>query len=100
MEGLQGYRTDFAGRDGFVWWIGEVENIDDPSDLGRVKVRIVGWYTGNKSNKGADSYTKTLPTENLPWATVLLPTDKPQVKGAGTTTELQPGAFVMGFFLR
>ena len=34
MEGLQGYRTDFAGRDGFVWWIGEVENIDDPSQLG------------------------------------------------------------------
>lgn len=99
MEGLQGYRTDFAGRDGFVWWVGEVENIDDPSQLGRVKVRIVGWYTGNKSNKGADSYTKTLPTENLPWATVLLPTDKPQIKGTGSTTELQPGAFVMGFFL-
>lgn len=99
MEGLQGYKTDFAGRDGFVWWIGEVENIDDPSQLGRVKVRIIGWYTGNKSNEGADSYTKTLPTENLPWATVLLPTDKPQTKNAGTTTELQPGAFVMGFFL-
>ncbi len=99
MEGLQGYRTDFAGRDGFVWWIGEVENIDDPSQLGRVKVRIIGWYTGNKTNEGADSYTKTLPTENLPWATVLLPTDKPQTKNAGTTTELQPGAFVMGFFL-
>ena len=99
MEGFQGYKSDFAGRDGFVWWIGEVENIDDPSQLGRVKVRIIGWYTGNKTNEGADSYTKTLPTENLPWATVLLPTDKPQTKNAGTTTELQPGAFVMGFFL-
>lgn len=99
MEGLQGYKTDFAGRDGFVWWVGEVEDNKDPSQLGRVKVRIVGWYTGNKSNKGADSYTKTLPTENLPWATVLLPTDKPQIKGTGTTTELQVGAFVMGFFL-
>ena len=99
METLQGYKTDFAGRDGFIWWVGEVENIDDPSQLGRVKVRIIGWYTGNKSNKGADAYTKTLPTENLPWATVLLPTDKPQTKNAGTTTELQPGAFVLGFFL-
>lgn len=99
MEGLQGYKTDFAGRDGFVWWIGEVENIDDPSQLGRVKVRIIGWYTGNKGNEGANSYIKALPTENLPWATVLLPTDKPQTKNAGTTTELQPGAFVMGFFL-
>tara|TARA_B100001996_G_scaffold137979_2_gene104980 strand:+ start:3481 stop:6261 length:2781 start_codon:yes stop_codon:yes gene_type:complete len=99
MEGFQGYKTDFAGRDGFTWWVGEVENIDDPSDLGRVKVRIIGWYTGANSNNGADSYTKTLPTENLPWATVLLPTDKPQTKNAGTTTELQPGAFVLGFFL-
>jgi len=99
MEGFQGYKTDFAGRDGFTWWIGEVENIDDPSHLGRIKVRIIGWYTGSNSNNGADSYTKTLPTDNLPWATVLLPTDKPQTKNAGSTTELQPGAFVLGFFL-
>ena len=72
METLQGYKTENAGRDGINRWVGEVENIDDPSELGRVKVRIIGWYTGNKSNKGADAYTKTLPTENLPWATVLL----------------------------
>ena len=33
MEGFQGYKTDFAGRDGFTWWVGEVENIDDPSEF-------------------------------------------------------------------
>ena len=37
--------------------------------------------------------------EILPWATVLLPCDQPQTKSSGTTTELQPGAWVLGFFL-
>ena len=36
-------RTDFLGRDGFTWWVGEVENIKDPAEIGRVKVRILGW---------------------------------------------------------
>ena len=89
-------RTDYLGRDGYTWWIGEVESNEDPSKLGRVQVRILGWYTGHKAKQ---AYTKELPTEVLPWATVLLPADKPQTKNAGTTTELQPGAWVMGFFL-
>ena len=88
--------TDFLGKDGYTWWVGEVEEIDDPSQLGRVKVRILGWYTGSKSK---EAYTKDVPTEILPWATVLLPCDQPQTKGAGTSTELQPGAWVLGFFL-
>ena len=88
--------TDFLGKDGYTWWVGEVEHVDDPSELGRVKVRILGWYTGSKSR---EAYTKDVPTEILPWATVLLPCDQPQTKAAGTTTELQPGAWVLGFFL-
>ena len=39
-------RTDYLGRDGYTWWVGEVEDIEDPSEIGRVKVRILGWYTG------------------------------------------------------
>ena len=39
-------RTDYLGRDGYTWWVGEVEDIEDPSQIGRVKVRILGWYTG------------------------------------------------------
>lgn len=89
-------RTDYLGRDGFTWWVGEVEDIKDPSQLGRVKVRILGWYTGHKDK---EAYTKVIPTKILPWANVLLPTDAPQTKNAGTTTELQPGAWVLGFFL-
>ncbi len=89
-------RTDYLGRDGYTWWIGEVENIKDPSEIGRVQVRILGWYTGHKTKQ---AYTKELPTKVLPWAQVLLPTDKAQTKSVGSTTGLQPGAWVMGFFL-
>ena len=93
-------KADFAGRDGFAWWIGEVEDHMDPSQLGRVKVRIVGWYTGTKTDsEGKNQYLTELPTKDLPWATVLLPTDRPQTKNAGSTTELQPGAQVLGFFM-
>ena len=89
-------KTDFMGRDTYTWWVGEVEDNEDPSELGRVKVRILGWYTGVQGEK---AFLKEVPTEILPWATVLLPCDKPQTKSAGTTTELQPGAWVLGFFL-
>ena len=50
-----GGKTDFAGRDGFNWWVGEVEDILDPSQLGRVKVRIIGWYTSNKTDENGDA---------------------------------------------
>lgn len=97
---MLGTKTDFAGRDGFQWWVGEVESVEDPASLGRVKVRIVGWYTkGKVGEDGSNAYLEELPMEQLPWATVLLPNDKPQIKNAGSTTELQVGAFVMGFFL-
>lgn len=97
---MLGTKTDFAGRDGFNWWVGEVESVEDPASLGRVKVRIVGWHQkGKVGEDGSSSYLEDLPTDALPWATVLLPTDKPQIKNAGSTCELQVGAFVMGFFM-
>ena len=40
---------DFAGKNGFIWWVGVVEKISDPLKLGRCKVRCVGWHTDNKS---------------------------------------------------
>lgn len=89
-------RTDYLGRDGYTWWIGEVEDISDPAQLGRVRVRIMGWYTGHQAK---EDYIKTVPKTVIPWATVLLPCDAPQTKNAGTTGELQPGAWVLGFFL-
>jgi len=34
----------FLGRDGFIWWIGVVEDNQDPLVLGRAKVRIFGYH--------------------------------------------------------
>ena len=88
-------KSDVMGRDGFTWWVGEVEDIEDPQNLGRTKVRIIGWYTG----AGNVAYTKEMPTEDLPWAVTMLPTDQAGIKNSGTKCELQVGAQVLGFFL-
>lgn len=87
--------VDFMGKDGFFWWFGEVVNDQDPLEVGRVKVRISGWYTGI-DNKFADH----MPDEDLPWAIVLQPTDQGGQEGTGKSPgQLKPGAMVMGFFL-
>ena len=89
-------KTDYSGSDGFTWWVGEVESNKAPMVLGRVKVRIYGWHTGGNDK---EDYVKKLPTEALPWATCLVPNDKPQVKQVGTAAALQEGAMVVGFFM-
>jgi hypothetical protein len=57
-------QKDFAGKGGFIWWIGFVEDRQDPLKLGRVKVRCVGWHADNKMQ---------LPTDKLPWAMTAFP---------------------------
>ena len=87
--------TNFVGKDGFVWWVGEVEDNEDPMELGRVKVRCLGYYTNFAGGTLAD-----LPTESLPWATVLQHTSQPGNDGQGESAgQLQPGAIVLGFFM-
>ena len=87
--------VDFMGKDGFFWWFGEVVNDQDPLEIGRVKVRISGWYTGIENN-----FADKMPDEDLPWAIVLQPTDQGGQEGTGKTPgQLKPGAMVMGFFL-
>lgn len=87
--------VDFVGKDGFFWWFGEVVEDRDPLEVGRVKVRISGWYTGLDSK-----FKDKMPNEDLPWAVVLQPTDQGGQDGTGKSTgQLKPGAMVMGFFL-
>jgi len=50
---------NYAGLDGFVWWMGVVENRNDPLNIGRCQVRIYGFHTESLSD---------IPTEDLPWA--------------------------------
>ncbi|AIX17450.1 baseplate hub + tail lysozyme [Synechococcus phage ACG-2014b] len=87
--------VNFVGKDGFFWWVGEVEDNEDPMELGRVKVRVLGYYTNVRGGT-----TNSLPTENLPWATVLQHTSQAGNDGQGESSgQLQPGAIVMGFFM-
>ena len=88
-------KTNFVGKDGFYWWVGEVENTEDPMELGRCKVRVLGYYTNHRGGTTAD-----LPTEELPWATVLQHTSQAGNDAQGESAgQLQPGAIVMGFFM-
>lgn len=87
--------VDYLGKDGFFWWFGEVVEDKDPLQVGRVKVRISGWYTGLDGK-----FKEKLPDEDLPWAVVLQPTNQGGQEGTGISAgQLKPGAMVMGFFL-
>ena len=80
----------FMGQDGFVWFIGVVEDRNDPSKLGRVKVRCLGFHTEDKNQ---------IPTETLPWAHVMHPVTDPSMQGMGSTPSfLVEGSWVVGFF--
>ena len=82
--------SDFMGRDGFVWFVGVVEDRDDPERLGRVRVRCLGYHTENKT---------LIETEDLPWANVMGPTDTPSMNGLGHTPPfIVEGSWVLGFF--
>jgi hypothetical protein len=80
----------FMGLDGFVWFVGVVEDRNDPDALGRVRVRCVGFHTEDIS---------ALPTTDLPWAHVMHPVTDPSMHGMGSTPSfLVEGSYVIGFF--
>jgi hypothetical protein len=74
---------NFAGKDGFIWWTGVVEDRQDPLKLGRCRVRCLGWHSTNKSD---------MPTNRLPWATPNIPLNMPIVYAP------KEGDMVFGFF--
>lgn len=54
----------FLGRDGFIWWVGVVEDNQDPLCLGRAKVRIFGYHAPsnfNTATKFPDPYVPPTP---------------------------------------
>ena len=81
---------NYMGLDGFAWFVGVVEDRNDPEQLGRVRVRCLGWHTEDLSG---------LPTAELPWAHVMHPVTDPSMHGMGTTPSfLLEGGWVVGFF--
>ena len=91
-------KNNFIGKDGFVWWIGQIgreESWADNANTGgwgyRYKVRIMGYHPYSEAQ---------LKDEDLPWALVMLP---PGVGTGGamnhTTVKFVQGDVVVGFFL-
>ena len=78
------------GQDGFIWFVGVVEDRNDPSALGRVRVRCLGYHTTDITD---------LPTTDLPWAHVMHPVTDPCMHGMGNSPSfLVEGSYVVGFF--
>ena len=84
------YRQDdqFVGGQ-FDWFIGVVEDTNDPKKLNRVKVRCFGYHTDDLSE---------VKVEDLPFATVMMPNTSPSVEGIGQNHQLLSGSWVVGFF--
>ena len=80
----------FMGKDGFQWFVGVVEDRNDPKTLGRVRVRCLGYHT--------EDLVK-LPTADLPWAHPMNPITSATVSGVGhTPLGVVEGTWVVGFF--
>ena len=81
---------NFMGKDGFTWFVGVVEDRQDPKHLGRVRVRCLGYHT--------EDIIK-LPTSDLPWAHPMNPITSATVSGVGQTPlGVVEGTWVVGFF--
>ena len=92
-------KTNFIGRDGFRWWIGQIppktagqsEQSNGAGWGNRSKVRILGYHPYS---------TIELPDDDLPWANVLLgTTDGSGAANRANSVALSPGDTVFGFFL-
>ena len=100
--------ANFIGKDGFNWWVGQVENdggkfwntelkdgegdfdYSDTDWTNKVKVRIIGYHNPSR---------KELPTVDLPWAQVLMPAIYGMRSGIGSVHQLQINSWVVGFFM-
>lgn len=91
-------KSNFLGRDGFRWWLGQVAPIEAQGDQAngggwgnRVKVRIMGYHPFSENE---------LPNKDLPWAQVIVdPTAGTGAANYAVNHKLRPGDVVLGFFL-
>ena len=74
----------------FTWFMGVVEDRNDPEQMGRVRVRCFGFHTESRG---------LIKTTDLPWATVMMPATASGVSGVGASHHgLVEGSWVVGFF--
>ena len=79
------------GNPDFIWWVGVVEDRNDPEKLGRCRVRIMGYHIEDLT---------ILPVKDLPWAMPMTPITSASTSGIGNTpTGPVEGTWVVGWFL-
>ena len=80
------------GQDGGGFWIGQVEEIDEPKQSNRFRVRIVSVHSSDCDE---------VETKDLPWAHSALPVNVPYKTGgvSGATANLEEGDWVFGAWL-
>lgn len=99
-------KSNYIGKDGFHWWIGQVAHRNSWKDksqfseekgsdgkvwAARCKVRIVGHHAFDGN---------ILPDEDLPWAQIMMdPTFGSSQGGMGATINLKGGETCFGFFI-
>lgn len=91
-------KSNFLGRDGFRWWIGQIppgDSLGAQNKGGgwgnRFKVRILGYHPYSKED---------LADEDLPWAGCLLPaTSGTGASNFAESVKYRPGDVVVGFFM-
>lgn len=80
--------TTNMGSEGFQWFVGKVEDLEDPKQLGRVRVRVFGEHDANVN------------TEDLPWAIIMMPAYSASAGAVGLSpTGIQINALCFGFWL-
>lgn len=83
------YGDSFVGGN-FLWFTGVIEDVNDPEEMGRYRVRCFGYHTEIKGE---------IATKDLPWATVMMPITSASTSGVGqSATGLVQGSWVIGFF--
>lgn len=76
--------------DGFFWWVGVVEDREDPLKSGRCRVRIIGYHPDDK---------ELVATADLPWALAMQPITSAALSGKGSSpVGPLPGTWVIGFY--
>ena len=78
----------YPGEQGFRWFVGKVEDVQDPDMLGRARVRVFSLHDD------------TVAASELPWATPIMPPFSSGSKQFGfSPTGLMIGSIVFGFFM-
>ncbi|BAU40166.1 hypothetical protein [Ralstonia phage RSP15] len=71
-------------------FMGVVEDVNDPEELGRLRVRIIGIHSASKED---------IPTADLPWADIAMPITSAFISGIGSApVGVVTGTTVLGIF--